>query len=117
MSATVVLVLAAAGIAGVISGLVLFPVRRFAQGLGLLDRPGGHSSHTVPTPLGGGIGIYLGVAGTVGLALLAAWWLQDAAGTPIGSDGWRICRLRHFGLPRPRMRRGCGHVLATCCGC
>ena len=72
MSATVVLVLAAAGIAGVISGLVLFPVRRFAQGLGLLDRPGGHSSHTVPTPLGG----------TVGLALLAAWWLQDAAGDP-----------------------------------
>lgn len=79
MSATVVLVLAVAGVAGLISGLALFPVRWFAQALGLLDRPGGHSSHTVPTPLGGGIGIYLGVAGTVGLAIAAAWWLQSAA--------------------------------------
>lgn len=81
MSATVVLVLAVAGLAGLISGLVLFPVRWFAQALGLLDRPGGHSSHTVPTPLGGGIGIYLGVTGTVALAIVTAWWLQAAAGT------------------------------------
>ncbi|TWT74777.1 MraY family glycosyltransferase [Allorhodopirellula solitaria] len=90
MSDTVVLVLAVAGVAGIISGLALFPVRRFAEELGLLDRPGGHSSHTVPTPLGGGIGIYCGVAGTVGLAILAAWWLQDpshvAGGVPGETD-------------------------------
>lgn len=76
---TVLLILAVAVSAGVISGLALFPVRRFAEELGLLDRPGGHSSHHVPTPLGGGIGIYLGVVGTVGLAVLAAWWLQDGS--------------------------------------
>jgi UDP-GlcNAc:undecaprenyl-phosphate GlcNAc-1-phosphate transferase len=76
MSATVSLVLAAAGIAALISGLVLFPVRWFANKLGLLDRPGGHSSHAVPTPLGGGIGIYFGIIGTIVPALLTAWWWQ-----------------------------------------
>ncbi|EMI42327.1 MraY family glycosyltransferase [Rhodopirellula sp. SWK7] len=77
MSATVLLVLAAAGIATLISWLVLYPVRYYARQLGLLDRPGGHSSHTVPTPLGGGIGIYCGIAGTILIGLIAAWWMQD----------------------------------------
>ncbi len=91
MSATVLLILAVAGAAGVISGLALFPVRRFAEGLGLLDRPGGHSSHTVPTPLGGGIGIYLGVVGAVCLAVLAAWWLRDMS----DSAAWQQ-RMTHW---------------------
>ncbi len=86
MSATVLLVLAVAAVAGVISALSLLPVRRFAQRLGLLDRPGGHSSHTVPTPLGGGIGIYLGVVVTVGIAILAAWWLKDATQADNGGE-------------------------------
>ncbi|MCM2369202.1 MraY family glycosyltransferase [Aporhodopirellula aestuarii] len=76
MSATVLLVLAAAGTAMLISGLVLFPVRHYARQLGLLDRPGGHSSHTVPTPLGGGIGIYVGIVATIIPGLVAAWWMQ-----------------------------------------
>lgn len=79
MSATVALVLVAACIACSISALTLLPVRWFARQLGLLDRPGGHSSHEVPTPLGGGIGIYFGIAGTVLSALLAADRLQDPA--------------------------------------
>ena len=85
MSATVVLVLVAAVMAGFISAVSLFPVRRFARQLGLLDRPGGHSSHTVPTPLGGGIGIYFGIVTTILSALATAWWLQDAA----RSESWR----------------------------
>ena len=53
-----------------ICAISLYPIRRFANRLGLLDRPGGHSSHVVATPLGGGIGIWLGViitfaAGTI----------------------------------------------------
>lgn len=56
----------------VISLLVIYPVRRFAERLGLLDRPGGHSSHTVPTPLGGGLGIWMGIIGTFGAGTLAA---------------------------------------------
>ncbi|MGB7343671.1 MAG: MraY family glycosyltransferase [Pirellulaceae bacterium] len=57
-----------------ICAISLYPVRRFAVKLGLLDLPGGHSSHTQATPLGGGIGIWLGViatfaAGTIAVAL------------------------------------------------
>ncbi len=59
--------------AALVAAVVLFPIRRHARRLGLLDRPGGHKSHTVPTPLGGGLGIWLGVvatmlAGTVAVA-------------------------------------------------
>ncbi len=53
-----------------VCAISLYPIRRFAQRLGLLDRPGGHSTHVDATPLGGGIGIWLGIlvtfaAGTV----------------------------------------------------
>ena len=95
MSATIYLILVAAFVASVISGTSLFPVRRFARQLGLLDRPGGHSSHTVPTPLGGGIGIYLGITVTILLGLGAAWLLKDTNQTADGIqnlrsqlDGW-----------------------------
>src|SRR5690554_5623248 len=59
--------------AGLISAAVLYPIRRHAHRLKLLDRPGGHKSHVTPTPLGGGIGIWLGVvltmlAGTIAVA-------------------------------------------------
>ncbi len=57
--------------AGLISAAVLFPIRRYAHRLGLLDRPGGHKSHVTPTPLGGGIGIWLGVVLTMLAATLA----------------------------------------------
>lgn len=58
----------------VICALTLYPVRRFAYRLGLVDHPGGHSSHLQATPLGGGIGIWLGIiltfaAGTLVVAL------------------------------------------------
>ena len=57
-----------------ICAICLYPIRRFAQRLGLLDRPGGHSTHVNETPLGGGIGIWLGVmvtfaAGTIAVML------------------------------------------------
>lgn len=57
--------------AGLISAAVLFPIRRHAHRLGLLDRPGGHKSHVTPTPLGGGIGIWLGVVLTMLAATIA----------------------------------------------
>ncbi|MCR9210929.1 MAG: undecaprenyl/decaprenyl-phosphate alpha-N-acetylglucosaminyl 1-phosphate transferase, partial [bacterium] len=69
--------LLAAGLAALFSWLILFPIRKFAAQLGLLDRPGGHSSHTVPTPLGGGLGIYFGILMTIALATLAAALLSD----------------------------------------
>ena len=40
------------------SGLC-FLVRRWADRLGFLDRPGGHKGHKIPVPLGGGVAIWL----------------------------------------------------------
>lgn len=56
-----------------IAGLVLYPVRRYADRLGLVAKLGGHSTHHTVTPLGGGIGIYSAVLGTflVGGILIA----------------------------------------------
>jgi UDP-GlcNAc:undecaprenyl-phosphate/decaprenyl-phosphate GlcNAc-1-phosphate transferase len=43
--------------------------RRWAPRFGLIDRPGGHKGHRTPTPLGGGVAIWLT---TVTLTLLGA---------------------------------------------
>ena len=69
----------------IIGALALYPVRRYANRLGLLDQPGGHSTHLNATPLGGGIGIWLGIVltfagGTAAVAVClrsSAWtdWL------------------------------------------
>ncbi len=48
----------------VISLVAIYPIRYFAERLGLLDRPGGRKTHAKPIPLGGGIGIWLGTVGT-----------------------------------------------------
>jgi UDP-GlcNAc:undecaprenyl-phosphate/decaprenyl-phosphate GlcNAc-1-phosphate transferase len=46
-------------------------VRRAAERLGLMDKPGARKVHTTPIPLGGGLGIWAGVVGTMGLGTLA----------------------------------------------
>ncbi len=51
--------------------LLLYPIRRYAERLGLLDRPGGHSTHVKATPLGGGIGIWLGIILTFAVGTIA----------------------------------------------
>ena len=48
--------------------------RRWAPRFGLVDRPGGHKEHAIPTPLGGGVAIWLTLIlvlalGAVGLGL------------------------------------------------
>lgn len=76
------LVLATMLPAALIATLSIYPVRRYAVRLGLLDRPGGHSTHVRATPLGGGIGIYAGVVGTLCLGMLTLWWVTGPAGPP-----------------------------------
>lgn len=49
----------------------LYAIRRRADAWGLLDRPGARKVHTVPTPLGGGIGIWLGVIGVFAIGTVA----------------------------------------------
>ena len=58
-----------------ISFVAVAVVRRLAEQLGLLDRPGHRKVHSVPVPLGGGIGIWFAVAvvfaaGTVAVYLV-----------------------------------------------
>ncbi|MCG8653278.1 MAG: undecaprenyl/decaprenyl-phosphate alpha-N-acetylglucosaminyl 1-phosphate transferase [Pirellulales bacterium] len=58
--------------------ICLYPIRKYAARLGLLDRPGGHSTHTNVTPLGGGIGIWLGIMVTFGLGTLAVMMARQS---------------------------------------
>ncbi|WP_146521264.1 MraY family glycosyltransferase [Stieleria varia] len=54
-----------------ISWISLYPVRRFAFRLGLVANEGGHSTHSGSTPVGGGIGIWLGIIGTFAAGTIA----------------------------------------------
>jgi UDP-GlcNAc:undecaprenyl-phosphate GlcNAc-1-phosphate transferase len=45
--------------------------RRYAPRWGFVDRPGGHKGHRVPTPLGGGVAIWLTIVSILVLGLLA----------------------------------------------
>ncbi|MFK8110630.1 MAG: MraY family glycosyltransferase [Rubripirellula sp.] len=62
-----------------VCALSLFPVRKFAERLGLLDRPGGHSTHVEVTPLGGGIGIWLGIIVTFAVGTIAVMVARESA--------------------------------------
>jgi UDP-GlcNAc:undecaprenyl-phosphate GlcNAc-1-phosphate transferase len=66
-----------AGLGAVLTGLAFglslafgFLARRWAPRIGLIDRPGGHKAHLAPTPLGGGVTIWLAVIAVLGLGAL-----------------------------------------------
>jgi len=59
-----------------ISFVVTYVLTRVAPRLGLLDHPSERKMHTKVTPVGGGIGIFLGVALTVGVGLIGAYVLS-----------------------------------------
>jgi UDP-GlcNAc:undecaprenyl-phosphate GlcNAc-1-phosphate transferase len=74
-----------------VCGLSLYPVRRLAGRLGLLARPGGHSTHVNVTPLGGGIGIWFGIVATFAAGTIAVRLASD-------SESWQA-RLPAAVLP------------------
>lgn len=78
------LVLGAILPAFLVSWLACFVIRRLAPRWGLVDQPGHRKVHTTPTPMGGGIAIWLGVIVTFacGTALLAAVSASPARTTP-----------------------------------
>jgi UDP-GlcNAc:undecaprenyl-phosphate/decaprenyl-phosphate GlcNAc-1-phosphate transferase len=83
MSANEVNVLAAvasglAAAAFISSATLCMLVRYLAPRTGFLDRPGGHKSHHTPTPLGGGVAIWLTTIAILGLALLVIRGWADA---------------------------------------
>ena len=62
-------------------------VRRYAPRWGFVDRPGGHKGHRVPTPLGGGVAIWLTIVSILAIGLLAV----SAAGPgPSFPSRWRV---------------------------
>lgn len=73
MASIIGLVLATVTPAFLISLFAVGVVRRAAERLGLLDKPGARKVHTTPIPLGGGLGIWCGVVGTFALGSLAVW--------------------------------------------
>ncbi len=54
-------------------------IRRAAAKLGLLDKPGARKVHTTPIPLGGGLGIWLGVVATFAAGSVAVWICRENA--------------------------------------
>jgi UDP-GlcNAc:undecaprenyl-phosphate GlcNAc-1-phosphate transferase len=61
-----------------VSWAAAFFVRRHAPRWGLVDRPGHRKVHTTPTPLGGGLAIWLGVLVPIALGQAILWSLTTA---------------------------------------
>lgn len=57
-------------------------IRRRAPGWGLVDQPAARKVHTSPTPLGGGIAVWLGVVLPLGCVHLTAWILTRVESVP-----------------------------------
>ncbi len=61
--------------AAFLTSLLVTPcIRRLAPALGLVDLPGHRKVHVTPTPMGGGIAVFLGLL----VPTLAAWLLTDS---------------------------------------
>lgn len=78
----VFLIVACFGSAFFVSIVATRLVRHFAPQLGLIDRPAARKVHIEPTPLGGGIGIWLGVVVPLLAAHLSVVWLTRTDSVP-----------------------------------
>ena len=58
-------------------------MRAVAPRVGLIDQPAARKVHVVPTPLGGGVGIWLGVVAPLAAAHAAAWLAARSSGPPV----------------------------------
>lgn len=70
------LIAACFGSAFVVSIITTRLIRQFAPRLGLMDQPEARKVHVTPTPLGGGIGIWLGVVIPLAAAHTTVWWIS-----------------------------------------
>jgi UDP-GlcNAc:undecaprenyl-phosphate GlcNAc-1-phosphate transferase len=59
----------------VVSFLTTAAMRRLAPRWGLIDQPAARKVHSTPTPLGGGLGIYVGYVATIAMVHLGLLWL------------------------------------------
>lgn len=81
-----------------LSAALCWLARTYAPQLGFLDRPGGHKGHEVPTPLGGGVAIWLAtilvISAGVLVAVFGRAWLPDSVA---GHIPGMISRLGELG--------------------
>lgn len=84
-------------IAAMLPGLILSLittslVRRWAPKLGLVDLPGERKVHVIPTPLGGGIGIWVGLVVPFAIAQAIVWYASNHPDAAFSSNllqrGW-----------------------------
>ena len=76
----------AAGLVGsafVLGAVLCGLVRRSARQWGLLDQPGGHKGHRDPTPLGGGVAIWLTTVILLGMGALVIKWGRALLPNPL----------------------------------
>ena len=76
------LIAACFGSAFVVSIVVTRVIRQFAPALGLIDQPEERKVHVTPTPLGGGLGIWLGVVVPLAAAHTVVWWISRLDAPP-----------------------------------
>lgn len=69
----------------IVAGVGTAAMRALAPKFGLIDRPAARKVHRTPTPLGGGIGIVLGVILPMASAHLAVWLMVQ---NPSLQPGW-----------------------------
>ena len=87
--------------AGLISFLLTAWMRRQAPKWGLVDQPAARKVHQEPTPLGGGLAIYLGFVLTIASALAIVWWANRQPDTPEWIAEWSV----HFDGVMSRSRQ------------
>ena len=106
--------LSALAAALVSSCLITWLVRRFAPRFGIIDVPNSRSSHTVPTPRGGGIGIVFAVLAVVGIARffpgISAEW---SAALFVGGGLVAAAGVLDDFLDLPPLTRTALHILAA----
>src|SRR5450432_3493046 len=99
---------------GAASWALTSSVRRYALRADLLDHPNARSSHTVPTPRGGGVAIVVSY-----LALVAVFALTESVDTRLAAallgSGALVAALGFLDdrRPLPARWRFAGHLLAA----
>jgi UDP-GlcNAc:undecaprenyl-phosphate GlcNAc-1-phosphate transferase len=65
-------------------------IRRLAPQLGLVDKPGRRKVHSTPTPLGGGLAIWLGIMLPFAAGQLALWSLEPSGDGYLLAGRWPL---------------------------
>lgn len=74
-------------------------VLRGAKRFGLVDQPGHRKVHVNPTPLGGGIAIWLGIMIPIAIGHLLVWRLAAAGESGSGGESWMGLPAARYALP------------------